>query len=311
MDKINEKVLICGVIKNCGERLEGNIHHAIQTGNLFSKYKIIIYENNSTDNTKEKLNLFTTNSSIHIISENISDEQIKTNSKIWAYTEITQSDHSCRIEQICNARNKVITEINKPIYQEYSYVIWIDLDSINGWDLNGIIDSFNKKLLWDAIFANGINSNSFCYYDYYAYRNKECIFGPEIIGEYFWHSIKQFTIDINSNLMPVYSAFGGIGIYKKHLFKLFKYDCLVTDDIKKFYNKILSNETFDENIKQIIKSPDTKFPAGYLDQDNTNIFWKANSGYNQPVICEHVTLNLALINNGYKLFINPKLGYFH
>lgn len=78
----------------------------------------------------------------------------KKTSKIWAYTAVTGSDHPCRIEQICDARNKVPDVINKPDYDTYTYVIWIDFDS-DGWEIQGILDSFAKKDEWDVVYANG------------------------------------------------------------------------------------------------------------------------------------------------------------
>ena len=47
----------------------------------------------------------------------------KQNSRIWTATFRTGSDHPCRIEQISNARNKVVEEFNKPEYDSYDYVI--------------------------------------------------------------------------------------------------------------------------------------------------------------------------------------------
>ena len=55
MKKINSKVIICGVVKNCVGKISPNIKLAIQTGELFDSYKILIYENNSNDGTKEVL----------------------------------------------------------------------------------------------------------------------------------------------------------------------------------------------------------------------------------------------------------------
>ena len=131
------KVIICGVVKNVEQYIENNIKYCIDTGNLFQEYKIIIYENNSTDNTKQILSKYLDNNKIKILMEDIPYETIKNNSRILTATFRTGSDHPCRIEQISNARNKVVDEYNKPEYDNYDYIIWIDLDS-KGWDLNGI-----------------------------------------------------------------------------------------------------------------------------------------------------------------------------
>uniref|UniRef100_A0A6C0J937 Uncharacterized protein n=1 Tax=viral metagenome TaxID=1070528 RepID=A0A6C0J937_9ZZZZ len=60
--------------------------------------------------------------------------------------------------------------------------------------------------------------------------------------------------------------------------------------------------------KHMISNPDTKFKDGYND-DRENIYWKANSGYDKPVTCEHVCLNFSLILKGHKLYINPLMIY--
>ena len=195
----------------------------------------------------------------------------------------------------------MIDEINKPEYDEYTHVIVIDLDS-NGWDIQGIVGSFTIEHEWHAIFAN-----SPVYYDYYALRTSAFPFGPEIIGDTFWNSIPNYKF--TNDLIPVYSAFNGIGIYKKDIFKKFKYDFVVTDDVKQFYRKYLHDNTITELNNQIIKSKCNKFPYGNKDE-LSEIFWKSNSGYKGLVVCEHVPLNFALYNNGYKLFINPKMFYY-
>ena len=302
MNKINETVLICGIIKNCEKRLNLNINHAIRTGEVFQDYRVIIYENNSTDNTKIILDTFKNNPKFIIKSEDI-DLNNKENFDLWAYTKITGSNHPCRIEVISNARNKVIDEINNNEFDKFSYVIWIDMDS-NGWDINGIINSFLNKNSWDVVYAN----NPHNYYDLYALRDERLSFGPEIIGELFWSQLPNFKFNPNNNLIPVYSAFGGLGIYKKEIFKNHKFYFKVNNYVKEMYSLLLKNTTIDERLLQVIKTEDIKFPGGVKDEES-EIYWKANSGYDGPVVCEHVVLNFELVLHGYKLFINPKMIY--
>jgi len=312
MEKIKENVLLCGVVKDCERSIAFNIEKAMQTMELFSNAKLVVYENNSKDNTKSLLQVFSNRENVVIISEDIDYETIKKNSRIWAYKEITGSDHPCRIEQICNARNRIIKEINKSKYDDYTYIIWIDLDS-RGWDLTGIQDSFLKKEHWDVVFANGLD-NSKKYYDMYALRKEdENVFGPELMGDIFWYQLgkKHFSISPEEDrIIPVYSAFGGIGIYKKKIFRDNHYDCIVNDDVKEFYENLLFHKGKTEMLYTPFTEPCSKFPYGLKDNE-TGIFWKSNSGYDKPVVCEHVCLNLGLINKEYRLGINPKMIYYH
>ena len=300
MNKIKESVLICGVVKNVGNPLISNINSAINMGEMFTDYRILIYENNSTDNTKEILQKYSLHPKMIIKSEDI-DLETKSNFKLWAYTEITGSSHACRMELISNARNKLVDEINRDKYDDFGYVIWVDLDS-NGWELNGIIDSFKNKEIWDVVYGNNPN----IYYDMYAYRGDNSLFGPEIIGEIFWKNMPRFQISKNDRWIQVYSAFGGLGIYKKEVFIKHRFNFMVNNTIQEIYTQILDKYPVN---KDIISNEDKKFPGGLYD-NKTGIFWKANSGYNGPVVCEHVGLNFALVHSGYRLFINPNMMYY-
>ena len=307
--KVNKNVLLLGVIKNGEKTIKKNMDMLLETSKIFDKCKILVYENNSTDNTKQILSEYKNN--ISIISEDLSNEYIKTNSKIWAYTKITGSDHPCRIEWIANARNKLVSEIRKSEYNEYSHVIWFDIDS-NGWDIGGIYDSFQKKE-WDAIFANGLGCGGKGeYYDYYALRMKNFEFGPEILGEHWWNNLytsKPQVIKSENELIPVYSAFAGIGIYKKEIFDKIDYTCTITEDVYNVYKKLLK-EYGNIYINNIAKNPCKKFGEGVYMYDNS-IQLKKNSGYDNPICCEHVGLHFTMTEKGYsKMYINPKLKYY-
>jgi hypothetical protein len=196
---------------------------------------------------------------------------------------------------------------------------FIDLDA-EEWSLNGIIDSFSRVDEWDAIFANGLQGEENKYYDLFGYRNlHENIFGGEMLGEYnspINYSKAIYISPNDANLKTVVSAFGGIGIYIKSLFTDdIQYGCLVTEQIISYYTTILSNTMrIDDFMLKIIAEPCPKFPGGYKTYFKYNnkyhtIHWKNNSGYNNVVLCEHVSVNIPLFFKGYRLRINPKMTY--
>jgi len=306
-------VIICGVVKNAGPQLKNNIDLAIQLGQKCDTYKIVIYENNSTDNvTKSILSTYMQYPQCKIIMEDIAHDIIKKESKIWAYTAVTGSDHPCRIEQIANARNKLIEEIKQEAYAEFNYVVMIDFDA-KFFLINGILSSLEhvKKNRKNVIYANSPE-----YYDYYALRSEHSafnLFGPELVGEHFWKTMNIFRLRLDNDcLLSVYSAFNGIGVYDKEAFIKFKFDAMLTPTVKDVYKKLaLQHPVLYEQNKERIQSECSKFKGGELDTGNNDLFyWKNNSGYDKPVICEHVALNFALINDGYTLYINPKMLYW-
>jgi hypothetical protein len=304
------KVIICGVVKNADKYLRSNIERAIELGQCCDKYKIVLYENNSTDGTKAILGSYADNPALQILSEDIEAETIKRESKIWAYTQVTGSDHPCRVEQIANARNKIINELQKEVYEDYNYVVMLDFDS-RMFLIDGILDSLRlvKENQKRVIYANSEK-----YYDYYALRSTHSeynLFGPELMGEYFWKlmSLKPLQIDSNqSTLVPVYSAFNGIGVYSKDIFTSHFFDPLPTPATKSIYNKIITSQPVAyAKYKSVIQNSCPKFPGGERDE---LFYWKNNSGYNKPVICEHVAFNFALIRDGCEIFINPRMLYW-
>lgn len=304
-------IIICGVVKNVKNRIDHNIKLCRELGNRCDSYKIIIYENNSNDGTKEILEKYNNDPDCKIIMENL--DIGKHNSEIWAYTKITGSDHPCRIEQISNARNKLINEITKDIYDSYTIVVNIDLDS-SFWDVNGIIDSIDKV-------GNDRNTiiyaNSTVYYDYYALRSshsKYHLLGPEVIGEVFWDNLnkEKLRLDPEKNeLVPVYSAFNGIGVFDKNIYKKYRYNFLVDNHIKTFYNEVFTTHpTLLQEFKQHVEKQCDKFLGGVEEIGIHKIYYKNNSGYDKPVICEHVSFNFNLHLEGYKIYINPKMLYW-
>src|SRR5437763_246938 len=75
---INEKVLICGTCKDVSARILKTIKIIEHMGQLFSDYRVLVYENNSIDNTKELIQEWSQNNSkIIIYSEDIDENILK------------------------------------------------------------------------------------------------------------------------------------------------------------------------------------------------------------------------------------------
>jgi hypothetical protein len=304
-------VVICGVVKNSAKHLRLNIELAIELGKRCDNYKIVIYENNSTDGTKSILGSYQTRPEFHILSEDIDSAIIKKKSNIWAYTKVTGSDHPCRIEQISNARNKLVNELQKEIYDDYTYVVMIDFDS-RKFDVEGVMDSLRlvKENRKRVIYANSPS-----YYDYYALRSAHSdynLFGPELMGEYFWQTMTAQPLRLEPSptapLLPVYSAFNGIGVYAMEVFISHFYDALPTTAVKNVYRKIAeSHAGAYAKFYTTLQAGCDKFPGGERDE---LFYWKNNSGYDKPVICEHVVFNFSLIEEGFEVCINPRMLYW-
>ncbi len=321
---IPEKVLICGICKDVAEYLPDEIRIFEKIGTLFEDYRIIIYENNSTDGT-----------------QNILREWVNKNSKVTAQFEfltkselenqiINKSDNGelNRIELIARARNKLLDKIMSHEYNSYPYIIMMDMDFLSDPNTEGIIEVFQSKREWDAVFGYGVGKTK-AYWDWYAFRDFNQPFGPELLG-HDWFSQKMWSLSKTDQWCPVYSAFGGIGIYKRASIKECRYSGCVTKDLEEVYKNIINSQKISSHPiiekylydSQQLSKQITIFSTGpnlssitdqsvgiVLQNDTDALIWRMNSfAYQYPIVCEHVPFHASMILKGHeKLFINPRL----
>jgi len=296
--ELSDKVIICGVCKNVEPFLSVTVSSMENIGKLFSDYKIIIYENNSTDNTPLILQQWARrNPRVFVTCENLSENELLEISSTRTF-----DNKPCRMELIARARNIVLKEALLPKYDDYKYLIMIDMDFLTPCDLNGIVDSLRKKEEWDAICANGIDSKGLTY-DRYAFRASDAPLGPELLGESWWKELHKTPIKlVKKGLYPVYSAFGGMAIYKRKSIKGCQYSGVVTPELANVILKIIEKEKNHSQVNQYLNMTKDKTAEVKLQ-------FVANSGYFGPAVCcEHVTFHAAMTLNGHgKIFVNPRM----
>ena len=304
-------LIICGVIKNGGDRLVPNLEKARHLGERFKSYRVVVYEGNSEDDTKKNLVKFQNDPNFKVLSRDISEAEIRQRS-------IFASNKRCRMEMIAWARNEVLNEIRHESYNAFQYVLWIDLDA-KGYSVKGIMKALERRDEWDAVFANGLEGDLSSYYDKYALRKlpKEGLLslGPEHLGEYWWQKAlpQRYTFNSTSDtLIPVLSAYAGMGLYKKQLFDSISYSSTVTEDMEKYYS-IHWKEITAALPKEALPLLNDNSSAWLYSESNCggkvsshikNLFWKFNSGYiGSVVVCEHVSLHVSMTLAGNRLFI--------
>lgn len=201
------KAVICGCAKNIEQYLQKSLNKVVEIGKYFDEYKLVIYENDSSDNTLEVLNSYKDKLPIYIISETGIAAKYKIRAHILAY-----------------CRNKIIEYINNTLLDTFKpdYYINIDLDDLCiNLDTSYIPELLENNKDWDAIFANTNNKpNEF--YDYWALRtekNQHNFWSRYYKREYklsnFFNKIAHVKyIPKTEPPYKVLSAFGGFGIYK-------------------------------------------------------------------------------------------------
>ena len=318
--KEHKKIIICGVCKDIEKAMPVTTASIDQLKDRFEDYRIVIYENNSKDKTKELLKAWSDKDpKIFIISEDLSHKKLRSMMK-------TKVRH--RTEMIARARNRVLEEILKEEYNDFPYVIMADLD-MNPWDTEGIIATINNDIYeWDAVCANGS-------YDRYAFRNEEYPLGAELLGKKYWSHVYEFDLHLSTEgeWKRVYSAFGGLAVYKRDAIKGCRYDGVVTPELEKLMacwieEGLKKNVFFSEEYKELKRTlPVIEVEGEYLKdrkkspeeigmklkKHGSRVIWfGSDQNIGLPIICEHIPFHAMMIQNGRdKIYINPNMKSTH
>lgn len=268
--------------------------------------KAYIYEDGSTDKTSERL-LALKDSRITVKSDK--SEMPSTNALTW-------DNKPCRLERIAWARNECMKMWEDD--KEDAIVIWLDCDRVQRLD-GGLINQLAEQLMGVPIevaagfFAYSVNHKGEMY-DTFAYRSEKHALGPEIMGEEWWSPANQKAIisEVGSCDQPsikVISACNGLAMYKSEAIRGLRFSALPTPLIEKYYKQIWRNEKLPCNKKlcELQKKPQTHHEGVCLGRycfGTEGMWYKNNSGYNQPVICEWLSFHLGIRERGYEgLFI--------
>jgi hypothetical protein len=224
------KVILVGCTKNSGSYIHTHLTRLNVLSKYFTKFNIHIYENDSSDDTVNQLDLFKlNNSNFDFISEsNVEKKYIP-------------MKHHLRVQIISHGRNMLLKVINTS-YVDYDYMIMIDLDTV--------LLNFNAKCIdtifshdptkWDVLTANCDGP----YYDIWALRISPNIWVQSIHGKIWerpiihdcWsqqvgnisthNCVKSYqkVIPQNSPLIETDSSFGGFGIYRINKIKNCSYN---------------------------------------------------------------------------------------
>jgi hypothetical protein len=293
-----EKILICGVIKN-GEKGFLNVKNCAESlGRDFADYRVIVYENNSVDSTKELYKSWALeNSKVIFISEDLTQEFLDN------YT-IKLGDY--RTEFIARARNIVLEKALSHEFDDFAYHVMVDLDGIGSWPIEEIKNTIeNPQFEWDAVCSNGS-------YDLYAIRSNKFRLNGDLIQS-IWSAhqtlIGQKLHEILDKgiWFKIESAFGGLAIYKRNSIINSVYKGRIAKEyvqkiLKDTYRQDLIFKRFSQNQFKLLRKNLKKLKEWELSG------FKKDFDLFNYYMCEHVQFHYDMIQKGHdKIFINPSL----
>ncbi len=188
-------------------------------------------------------------------------------------------------------------------------LVMIDMDNPVPFPVDAILKCIARDPDgFDALVCNGLNSSGQIY-DTYAYRDAQFPFGPEIMRDVFWSGHHQYymrtavhnqTLFFNRQIkqnparlpyVPILSGFNGLCIFRREALMGLRYSAVPTAEMNAEYEALYSIPPFSNTIVNGASVGIHLFPK---DDKDKGIFYFHNSGYNFPVVCEHVPLFAAM-----------------
>jgi len=187
-------VVIAGLAQNLSSNYK-NIRRIIgDISSLFKSYSVILYENDSSDNSPALLNQWKNeDQNFNYISERLN---LSHNNK---------TVNLDRIQHLSSFRNKYMEWIATSSCSTSDFLIVLDTD-ITDIYLNGLISSFGYGEIWNCITSNGLSN----YKDQVVYYDIESL----AIGNVVQNDHVRMPFPITQGLIPIRSGFGGLAIYR-------------------------------------------------------------------------------------------------
>jgi len=207
---------ICGPVKNCAPYLKKNLSNMDKLGSLFEDYKILIYYDESSDDSLKILK----------------DYQV-TNPNMLLYVN-SKPVSQFRTHNIANARNFCLNFV-KENKETFPYFIMMDMDDVNCKELNvePLVRSL-KREDWDGLSFN----TSPAYYDIWGLSIWPYCFSYNHFekNEQFYTIIQNYVTQLleklePGGLLPCISSFNGLSIYRTTKFLNTYYDGRIRLDI--------------------------------------------------------------------------------
>ena len=204
----DKDVIIGGIVMNVGNflpKVRENINRVVT---LFKSYKILIFENDSTDNTLE-----------YLLQWSKEDKNLSVISQVNLKGTIEGRTHCT-----CYCRNTIVNAIEMhPQYKDRDYYICIDMDDVfsHNFELNNVLTSFQYDD-WAGMGA----CHSQGYYDIWALRDKNITYNCwDMIRHEMYNGMSsseatgkhvqkyKYIFKDDDPLYEVDSCFGGMMIY--------------------------------------------------------------------------------------------------
>ncbi len=206
-------IFICSIVKNAAKGLSHNVPVIEQIRKNFKSSKVYVYENDSTDGTKEILKAWAATDPNNItVSLNTHPPLPHSSSPEGINPFFSKS----RIEKMVFLRNNYLEFISQ-IGWNGDYLMVVDLDVVS-FKAKDVMSSFDTIREWDAVTAYGYSLSpklTTRYHDTYAYISlKKTYEAPQSERDIYKCQHEFLSLNDSDKWQGVKSAFGGLAIYR-------------------------------------------------------------------------------------------------
>lgn len=203
------RIIIAGLCINIEHKVPKLLKRLKHLGSHFKDYECVIFENDSSDNTRR---LLTQVEKVHLVpcSE---DLQCKLNEKS-AISHGSLSEK--RMMKMTEYRNRLLSYI-KYRFSDYDCICMTDLDIDGPIDIRGLAHSFGLYDTWDTISAYGLSGMTLTlgitfYYDSFAYKDEHLDVGISN-SHRLPIFLKTKMYNVGDAPYRVHSGFCGLALY--------------------------------------------------------------------------------------------------
>jgi len=238
------KIVICCLARNVEKELIKNISKLERTGTMFQEYKIILFENDSNDDTRNILKQWVHKNSNVILLDCPETSNCKLKEKKM-YDIGALSDE--RLDKMSIFRNKYLNHV-KQNFSHFDYMLVMDIDIQGPYDDNGILHSLSYPK-FDMICTNGLMpglAGLFHFaYDSLAFKDiKDTSRTKNNTRNYIFYNLLKMNQQIltsRGKLIPVKSAFNGMALYNMNSIKESNYHGNLGCEHVGFHDSMIQN----------------------------------------------------------------------
>ena len=231
MKTLNEStIIVCSIVRDAEQGLRANIPVVRKLCGLCKDYRIVVFENDSKDATKELLELWASEDRPRIRAVCSNTDGMQT---IPLQREVKVNRFFCRqrIEKMAKLRNQYLEYVEqKGWHGDYLIVVDLDVAQLN---LAGILSSFESNMEWDAVTAFGYSTSPRLkrrYHDTYALIKWGENDIPQTEDMTIRYADEFGRIKPTDDWVRIYSGFGGLAIYRFEAVKGLRYSVIQNDD---------------------------------------------------------------------------------